>query len=561
MSISTNPTNDTQIFVLAALLLSMAAVILLIASLNVANTMLARSAARKKEIAIRLALGAGRKNIVQQLFAEAFLLAILGGAFGLVIAWWSTSFLPQSLSRLSSIDVVFNTGPDIRILGATLAFCILSTMLFGFAPAWNLSKPDVATDLKDGGSPDAVRRRIFSRGNVLVIGQISLSLALLTAAGLFIRSSMRAAGVDPGFRIESQAVVEIDPSLAGYNESQGIQVYRNLMERLPAVPGVQSVSLAASIPFGMFSFGRTIERSTDAANNALKIDCQFNIVSSEYFRTLGIPVLRGRAFSSADAVKNPSHGVAIVDQIAAKRLWPDEDAVGKIIRMQAGNASAQTVDLQVVGVSGTVLDHIAGGGLQPHLYVPLGQEYYANMNLHLRVAAASPQAEAQVLQSVRKEIRAIDAQLPVLTMRTFQQHLDNSFDFWIVRTGARTFLIFGAVALLLAMVGLYGVRAYTVARRTREIGIRMALGAKSSDALRMILGEGLAVTSIGVALGFLLSLPLGKILSSFLYDVTGIDPLVLVLAPALLAGVSLLACYLPARRAALVDPMVALRYE
>jgi len=256
----------------------------------------------------------------------------------------------------------------------------------------------------------------------------------------------------------------------------------------------------------------------------------------------------------------PEH-VVILDHLAAGRLWPKGDAVGQHIRLLPEDGIGPAEDVEVVGVAGNVRENIWGGDLQPHVYVPFGQQYPANMNNHLRVAAAGPEAEARLLSAVRQEIRNVDAGLPVLTLKTMRGSLESSFDWWLVATGARMFLIFGGVALLLATIGLYGVRSYTVAMRTREIGIRMALGADARDALRMMLREGIALTAIGVGTGLVLSLALGRLLASMLYHVSAADPLVISTAPVLLAAVSLLACYFPARKAARVDPMTALRHE
>jgi predicted permease len=570
MSISVNPTNDNEIWVPAILLLSMASVVLLIASLNVANMMLARGAARRKEIAIRLALGGARKTIVQQLFTESMLLALAGGAAGLLVAYWSTSALVHSMQRLAPLDLVYTAGPDFRILAATMGFCVLSTLLFGLGPAWNLSRSNVVSSLKDGENEDVAsgkRGRLFSRRNVLVMSQVSLSLVLLTAAGLFIRSAQRAADVEPGFRLDNGVVVEVDPSMAGYDEAHGRQVFRTLSERLGSIPGVESTSLAGTVPFGMVSLGRSVQRSSDAAPSSADpsskgtvLSMRFNLVGPDYFKTLGVPLLRGRSFVAAESSANPGAAVAILDKAAAAKLWPKEEAVGKHIRMIVGDG-AKTQDALVVGVAGNVQDDIFGSEARPHLYVPFGQEYQADANIHLKVAVQGADGEARMLDAIRREIRSVDSRLPVLNLKTLRQHLDSSIDLWVVRTGARMFSIFGGVALLLAMVGLYGVRAYTVSRRTREIGIRMALGANSGDTLQMILREGLVVTLIGAGIGLLLSVALGKVLASFLYKVSGADPLVFTAAPILLAAISLLACYLPARRAARVDPMVALRYE
>jgi predicted permease len=569
MSISTNPQSDSEIWIPAVLLLSMAGVVLLIASLNVANMMLARGSARRKEIAIRLALGGARKTIVQQLFTESLLLASAGGAAGLAVAYWSTSALMHSLPRLVPIDLVFSAAPDLRILAATMGFCVFSTLLFGLGPAWNLSRPNVVSSLKDGENEDVTsgkRGRLFSRRNVLVMSQVSLSLVLLTSAGLFIRSAQRAANVEPGFSLDQGVLVEVDPSMAGYDEVHGRQILRAVIERLGSIPGVKSVSLAGTVPFGMVSLGRDVQRASDAppssadpSSKGTVVSMGFNIVGPDYFKTLGVPLLRGRPFA-AEASGNTKTAVAILDKTAASKLWPNQEAVGKHIRMIVGEG-AKTQDAEVVGVAGSIQDSIFGNGSRGRLYIPFGQEYQADMNIHLKVTAAGDAAEARMLDTIRREIRSVDSRLPVLVLKPLRQHLDSSIELWTVRTGAQMFVIFGGVALLLAMVGLYGVRAYTVARRTREIGIRMALGANAGDTLRMILREGLIVTSIGAGAGLLLSFGLGRVLASFLYKVSGADPLVFTAAPILLAAISLLACYLPARRAARVDPMVALRYE
>jgi len=569
MSISTNPTNDSELLVPAVLLVSMASVVLLIASLNVANMMLALGAARRREIAIRLALGAARMMILRQLFTEGLVLALAGGAVGLVLAYWSTTALVQSLAHMAPIDFVYTAVPDLRVLAATMGFCLFSTLLFGLAPAWNLSKPNVVSGLKDGEHEDVAtgkRRRLFSRRNMLVMSQVSLSLVLLTSAGLFIRSAERAANVEPGFRLDNGILVEVDPSMAGYDEAHGRQILRQLQERLRSIPGVETVSLAGTVPFGIISLGRSIQRASDApptsadpSGKGTVVFTRLNVVGQDYFKVLGVPLLRGRPFGVGETADGNKAAVAILDKVAAAKLWPHEEAVGKHIRMILGDGR-KTQDAEVVGVVGTVQDRIFGESL-PHLYVPYGQEYQADMNIHLRVAVQGKDAEARLLETVRREIRSLDNHLPVLALKTLRQQLEGSFDLWIVRTGARLFTIFGGVALLMAMVGLYGVRAYTVARRTREIGIRMALGADAADTLRMILREGLTVMSIGAGIGLLLSVVAGKVLSSVLYKVSGADPLVFLAAAILLSAISLLACYLPARNAARVEPMVALRSE
>ncbi len=551
--ISTSPASDQGLAVPAILLLCMAGVVLLIASLNVANMMLARGAARRKEIAIRLALGGGRRDIVRQLLAESLMLALMGGTAGLFIAWWSTELMVRSMSRLAPIDLVYQATPDLRVLGATFAFCLFSTLLFGFMPAWNLSRPDLVTDLKEGELRRNAQSRLFSRGNLLVMGQICLSLTLLTAAGLFLRSSFRAASLAPGFRVANSVVVELDPSLAGYNQVRGREIYRGLLARLRALPGVESAAIAATVPFGITANGSSIRREgSDPADPASLVYCQSNIVDEGYFQTMSIPLLRGRAFRAAEAVGRTA---VVLDRLAADRLWPRGDALGKHILLHEDGA-AKPREMEVVGIVGNVQQHVVGRGREPQVYFPFGEDYQSDMHIHLKVGS-----EAGMLQSVRREIREFDPALPVLSLQTMRQHLEASADLWIVRTGATLFTIFGAVALLLAMIGLYGIRSYTVARRTREIGIRMALGANARDTLRLVVREGAALTAIGASAGLALSFLVGKVLASMLYQVSGSDAVVFLAAPAVLGAVSLLACYIPARRASRVDPLIALRYE
>jgi predicted permease len=576
MGISTEPESDSQLMIPAILLLAVSGVVLLIASLNVANMMLARGTTRGKEVAIRLALGGSPGDIVRQLLVEGFLLALAGGVAGLAVAYWSTGALVRSMARLAPIDLVYSAGPDTRVLFATIGFCVLSTILFGLGPAWNLSRWNLFAGLKIGDRADfhANRRRgIFARRNLLVMSQISLSLVLLSAAGLFIRSSVQAARVEPGFRVSGEILAEVDGSLAGYDETRSRETYRAVVDRLQAIPGVDSASLAATVPFGIISLGKTVQRSGDApsstagaASAAPALSCRYNIVSSNYFQTMGIPLQRGRAFTAADAAgatgaTGARHSVAILDRVAAEKLWPGGDAVGKNVRLASEGGSEPPVDAEVVGIVANIQESVIGTQRPPHIYVPFGQAYQSDLNIHLMTSARDPQAEARMLETVRGEIRAVDPHLPVLALKTMRGHMDGGFDLWIVRTGARMFVIFGGVALLLAAIGLYGVRAYTVAMRTREIGIRMALGARASDALRMMLREGMILFGIGGGVGLAISLPVGKVLSSLLYHVDSFDPVVLTLAPVLLAAVSFVACYIPARRAARLDPMVALRDE
>ena len=571
LSISTNPTDDGALFIPASVLLCMSGVVLLIAALNVANMMLARGSARRKEIAIRLALGGGRRTIVQQLFLEGLTLAVLGGAVGLFLSFGATAWFVASMLRLVPFDLIIPTTPDARVLAATLGFSFASTLVFGLFPAWSLSRPSLAPDLRggDNAGSSAGRGRLFAPRNLLVIAQVSLSLALLTAAGLFIRSSARMAGANPGFRMENRVVAEFDASLAGYSEARGREVYRALLDRLQAMPGVESAGLAATVPFGMVSLGKNVEPA--GASQTKPHNLSFNIVSGGYFQTLGIPLLRGRTFTPADASQK-THPVAILDKLAAQRIWPDGDAVGRHIHV-LGEGAEDIPDVEVVGIVGDVREHIVGPAMgkvsggegdasgQPHLYVPFGQDYMADMHIHLLTAPMDADSAGRFLGTLRQEMRAVDSGLPVLGVRSLRSHVEASTDYWLMQTGTRMFSLSGGIALLLAVIGLYGVRAYSVARRTREIGIRMALGASAGETQRMVLREGVELMAVGAGIGLMLSYLVGTLLAGWLFRVNGADPLVFSVAVVLLGAVSLLACYIPARRAARIDPMAALRWE
>jgi len=567
-SVSTNPSDDNEIKTISILITSVAAVVLLIACLNLANMLLARGTARRKEFAIRLALGGGRWRILRQLLTEGLLLSFMGGAVGLCLASWGSYLLIASMRSLLPFDLVYHAGPDVRVLGAMLGFCAFSTVISGLGPAWKLSRPGVVDDLKEHAGEDAGGgRRLLSRRNYLVIAQLALSLVLLCTAGLFVRGALKAANVDPGFGMNKGIIVELDPSLAGFTETRGRELCRLLLERLGSLPGIEAASPAATVPFGMVSLGRSVQKAgegTDQSNPdaaGKSVEARFNSVGTDYFKALGLRLLRGRTFTDSEAGPGSGPRVAIIDERLAKKLWPGEDPVGKHIQFRESRPGVRPEQLEVVGIAPDIRERLIGSDFEPHVFVPFGQGYQSNMNIHLRTSVRGKEAENALLHTVRREIRAIDERLPVVGLKTLRGHLEESAEMWTIRTGAWLFTILGSVALFLAIVGVYGVRAYTVARRTREIGIRMALGATAREVLRLVLREGLALTLAGVLLGLFLALAAGRLLGSMLYEVSGTDPLVLSMASVLLASISMAACYLPARRAALISPITALRYE
>ena len=561
VAISTRPQTDNEPATLSALLMSMAGLVLLMSCLNLANMLLARGTARRKEIALRLALGSGRTRVVRQLLTESLLLAVAGGGAGLLLAAWSTGVLFATLTKVMPLVVTFDPSPDIRVLGATAGFAMLATVVAGLGPAWRVTRPDVLPDLKEQLADRGAGRR-FTVRNALVVGQIAVSLALLTAAGLFMRGALKASMADPGFPLDSGAVVALDPGMAGYNEAQGRAAIRNILSRVRSVPGVHSASLASLLPFGEFQESELVQKAgTPPAPEGQRetgVDATFTIVGADYFETLRLPLLRGRGFTPAEEESSGGPSVAIVDEPLARQLLGGEDPIGREIQFSNRDA-AERKTFTVVGVVAGVRHNLFDAAPGPHVYVPFGKNYRGSVNLQVRSARTG--AEDALLPALRREIAAADAGVPISSLKTLAQHRDGSIMLWSVNAGARLFAIFGAVALVLAVVGIYGVRSYLVSQRTREIGIRMALGATSSNVLWLVVRESLTLTVAGIALGLLLAWGVAVALSGMLYQVSAMDPLVFATAPIVLALSALAASYLPARRATRVTPVSALRAE
>ncbi len=549
----------------------MAGLVLLIACFNLANMMLARGTARRKEFAVRLALGCSRRRLLRQLMVEGFVLSALGTLVGFFFSMWGNELLLYSLKAISPIPIRFNVEPDGRVFLAMLGFCLLSTLLFGAGPAWRAVKHDSATWLKEGAaedSPGGRGRRLFSSRNLLVVGQLALSLALLTAAGLFTRSALKAGAADPGYSLENGILVELDAALAGYDDIQGRAAYRRVQEVLTALPGVASVSPAAAAPFGLVTLGREVLKAEDAARDRPEMYSRipsaaavYNLVGAEYFRTLGVPVLRGRGFTAAEEKAGPSALVAVIDPSTAKKLWPGEDPLGKRIAFRNGDIVRVQNEIEVVGVVPSLRDSLRDPQVTPHVYVPFEYAFQSNMHFHVKMTNPGPSAEAALMPLIRRAIQSADPNLPILSLKTMRAQFDSSMDMWLFRTGARAFLLVGGLALFLAVVGVYGLKAYAVSLRAREIGIRTALGASIHDNLWLVLKEGLWLIAAGACIGLALSLLIGRVLGRLLYEVSPLDPVVLLAAPLLLAAVSLCATWIPARRAARVDPLAALRSD
>lgn len=570
---NTNPSNESQIKVLGSLLLGMSGMVLLVACLNLANMLLARGTARRKEIAVRLALGGARHRLVRQLLTEGFVLALGGSAAGLLLAHWSASLLVNSLGALVPFEISLRGALNPAVLAATLGFCSFATVAFALGPALTLTRRDFLGDLKaqTGQDPTPRRRRWLPR-HPLVVVQLALSLALLMGAGLFVRSAFNAAAVDTGFRANDTLIAEVDAGLGGYGGPRGRRALQAVSDRLAALPGVEACALGALVPMGNVQIGHPVRRAginvpPDArpatAAEGRAYNASWTSVGADYFRAMGLPLLRGRAFTPAEASLEGGAPVVIIDEILARQLFPGADALGQRIQVAGrdGHGASANAGMEIVGIVRSTRWTLFSDEPEGSYYQPFVQAYQSNAHFHVRPADPSPAAQRALAEAIRREIRAAAPGLPVFGVKTYARHLDESAQLWLVRAGATTFGLFGSLALLLAVIGIYGVKAYSVSRRTREIGIRMALGAEPGAVRRMILQEGAAMTVAGLGLGLLLGIGVGRACSSMLYQVAAIDPFVFTLAPAVLAVAALLASWFPARRATRVDPMVALRAE
>ena len=571
-SLSTSPEDDGPIALIATLLLCMAGAVLLIASLNLANMLLARGTTRAKEIALRLALGASRWRIVRQLLSEGMLLALVGGAVGLIVSVWCNNLLLHSLARMlgsMNFSFVADLSPSPVVLSVTFFFCLLATLLFSLVPALKATRADLVNDLKQQvGEPARVGRlsRFFAPRHISVMVQIALSLMLLFAAGLFFRGALKAGGLDPGFVAAGDLVTEMDFSLVNKTPAESKRLMFATVEQARELPGVQVAAIGTMLPYGNFTNTRRIMSARDTMATGPKAadpgaSALFTAITPGYFEAIGVRLLRGRDFTQAEAENKEAPRVAIIDESMAKKLFSNTDAVGQHIRYTQAPHDGSPNDLEVVGVVSTHRHDVQNDTLVRRLFVPLAQGYNGNVYLHVRIASKDRRAVAAMIPPMRQMLRSIDPDLPILGIAPFTDLMEKSVGLWIVRLGAILFGVFGGIALLLAVVGVYGVKAYSVACRTREIGIRMALGARRSDVFGLIMRQGAMQTGLAILLGLLLALAVGRVLSQILYDVSPNDVFALALSSLMLAAASLLACFFPARRATKVSPMTALRTE
>src|SRR5213080_939526 len=571
-SLSTQPENDGPLTLIATLLMAMAGAVLLIACLNLANMLLARGTARSKEIAVRLAVGASRWQIVRQLLCEGLLLALCGGAVGLVLSAWGNDVLLQQLrSLLASVNFSFvvKLRPDATVLAATFLFCLLATMLFSLGPALKSTKADLVNDLKEQvGEPARIGRlsRFFAPRHISVMAQIALSLMLLFAAGLFFRGALKAAGLNPGFIAPGDLITEFDFTLIKKTPADSRRLIFDMVRRARELPGVTASAIGTMLPYADFTSTRRVLRTKDTMPNDQKapdpsVNSLFTAITPGYCEALGIKLLRGRDFTQNESESKDARRVAIIDEEMAKKLFPNEEPVGQHIRYTQPPKDGSPNDMEIVGVVSKHRHSVDNESLVCRLFVPLAQAYSGQTFLHVRLNTQDPHAVAAFIPTLRQTLREIDPDLPLLQMTTFVDLMERSPNLWIVKLGATLFGAFGAIALILAAVGVYGVKAYAVACRTREIGIRMALGAHRRDVFTLIMRQGAMQTALAVGVGLLLSLAAGRVLAKILYDVSPSDPLALVIATLMLASAALLACFFPANRATRVNPITALRTE
>jgi predicted permease len=540
------PGEQMTVTFAVGLLTAIAGLILLIACANVTSMLLARASTRRKEIAIRLALGSTRWRLMRQLLTESLMLALLGGALGLLLALW----VPDLWLALIPADYhvpVLDTRLDKRVFGFTFGLSLLTSALFGLAPTLQSSKPDLVAALKDEAARGMRSHTRISLRSSLVVAQVAISLVLLIVAGLFVRNFRRALIAEPGFAANEVLAVTLDLKLSGYDVNRSQAFYDELQQRIAALPQVRAVSLAKFAPLTGGRNRRRLLVEGYASRLGEEVILDSNAVSPGYFQTMGIPVIRGREFNARDT-ENHSTAV-IINEALAHQYWPAQDAVGKRIRL-GEDAPA----LEVVGVVKNSKYLRPEETTVPFLYEPLKQASDTDLTLLVRVTGDSRQAISEVAQTVR----ALDKSLPV-----FPQALSAQLSVATApaRMSALLAGIFGLLALALTIVGVYGLMAYVVSQRTHEIGIRLALGAQTSDILKLVIGNGLWLILIGIGIGLVAASFLTRVMAAFLFGVSATDADTFGVVTAILLVTGVIACYLPARRATKVDPMIALRCD
>ncbi len=552
-------------------LMGVSGIVLLIACLNLANMIVVQGAGRQREIAIRAAIGGGRLRIVRQLLVESLLLAVFGGILAVGVALWGVRVLKlwAAMGRLPmelGSALASGIALDVRVLAATLGFCLIATLLFGLRPALRLSGRDLVADLKESGRGvlQATRRRrwIFPRG-LSVLCQMALSVALVMTATLLARTALRATRAEPSFGLDGKVVVSLEPFAGGYSVPQAGQACQTLAERLKEVPEIQAVGLSYRSPVSLGSHyvhEQFVEyvpgRDDDAAGSLVTKGFDEYEVDGDYFQAMGIRLLQGRPFRPLDSAPD-AEDVVIIDELLARKLRPDGKAIGCLIQYGTGGLTSPH---RVVGIVPNLKSVWGNGQVQPHLYKAI-ESHHVPVSIHLLARSTAPGAEADLVRTIAERIRKIDPRLPVFSVASLADRHRHHPTVLFTRVVARLAVMFGAMALFLAGMGLYAVKSHMVASRTPEIGIRMALGATRRDILALVLRQGAVSTCAGLLAGALLAFAMTRVIRSAVEGISSIDLVSIAITMVVLVATSLLATYIPARRALRVDPKAALQYE
>ena len=531
------------------LLMAVVGLVLLIACANVASLLLARAVSRRREMGVRLALGASRWRLVRQLLTESVMLALAGGAFGLLLAPWLISLLLKFHPLLQRAQSTLGNSLDPRVLTFTVCATVLAGVIFGLAPAWKSAKADLVPALKAEGSLKNRSERQFNLRSSLVVAQIALALVVLIGAGLCVKSLRALFAIDPGYQTESVLFIPLDLDDKKYDEARGREFHREIVERIRSLRGVEEVSDGLVVPLSGSRMMNSIFADDRQPLPGEEMAFDANAVGPRYHETMGIKILQGRGFTEQDRAGAP--GVVIINETMARRIFPGENAVGKRLRLGTNRPS-----LEIIGVAGDIKHHELTEAPLPHFDLPsLQRNYNSYTNLLIRTNGSA----TALIPAVRRELRALDAAAPVFVVKTMAEQIGDALA--ALKLASTLTGLFGVLALLLAALGLYGAMAYSVSSRTREIGIRMALGAQRRDVLRLVVKQGMLITALGTAVGLAAIQLLIGLTRNLPYGVSTTEPMTFGFMVLLLTIVALLASYLPARRAAKADPIVALRSE
>jgi predicted permease len=545
------PRMASTIPVIAGLFLVMAGVVLVLACMNVANMMLARATTRQKEISVRMALGASRIRVVRQLLTESIVLALFGGISGVLLGMWASEAI-GSIKLGTKLPLALDFGLDWRVLAYSLVAALVTGVIVGAWPALRAARGGLNAGLQDGsrgGSASASRVRVRS---LLVVAQVACSLMLLVVAARFMRSLDKAQHLALGFDPENVVNMMVDPHQVGYDQTRTTEFYHELEGRVRALPGVQSASLAFSVPMGNYNDGSPVYVEGHPLPPGEQPPLLFlNRVGTDYFQTLRIPLLRGRTFTEADNGKAPM--VAIINQTMGDRFWPKENAIGK----RFSTKSASGPFLQVIGIAQDSKLFGYFSGALPYYYVPFDQNFTSMRILQVR----SSVAPETLISKLKEQAQSLDPEMPISDLQTMREAMEGGNGFLVYRLAAALTAIMGILGFVIAVVGVYGVVSFTAAQRTREIGVRIALGASKANILNLILGQGVRLIAVGVVLGLMSAFGMTRALSKLLVGISAGDPGTFVPATIFLLLVALGACYIPARRAMRLDPVVALRHE